>query len=156
MSKEKTFKVPASLGACTDMILTLREEKARRQREVDVFEVQLTMLEDALIRKLPADDADGVVGKIAKAIIVTKVIPTVEAEAGWEKVYTYLLEGAIETAKHKRLSARALAKHLAQHAAFDLLQKRLNTRAISDRWEAKEAIPGIARFNKKTVSVTKR
>jgi hypothetical protein len=154
--KAKTFKVPETLGACADLILRLRVTKSALQAEVDKVDAQISAVEQNLINKLPADDADGVVGRLAKAVIQSKTIPTVE-EDGWPKVYAFILESAIAEGMKKGVrNAQMLARTVAEKANFDLLQRRLNTRAVTDRWEAKEAVPGVTKFIKKTVSVTKR
>lgn len=129
----KKFKPPKTLGACADMLLALREEKAVAQREVDKLDEKMRAVEQKLIDELPADDAEGVVGKTAKAVILRKTVPTVEAEA-WPKVWAYIFK----------------------HKATELMQKRINSKAVEERWEAGQTIPGVTKFNVKKVSITKR
>lgn len=129
---KKTPSIPKTPGACADKLMELREAKAAAQKIVDGIDAQMTAIEEHLINTLPADDAEGIIGKVAKAIITKKTIPTVAGE-DWDKVY----------------------KYIAKHDAFDMLQRRLNTKAVNDRWEAGEKIPGVTTFVKKSVSITK-
>jgi hypothetical protein len=155
MSKPE-FKVPATNGGCADTILRLRLARGALQAEVAALDAQIAACETQLINTLPADDAEGVVGKLAKAVIVSKTVPTVEA-ADWPKVYAFMLEDALaEAIKKGVVSAPKLACVLAEKGSFDLLQRRINNKAVTERWDANVAIPGIGQFVKKTVSVTKR
>lgn len=48
-----------------------------------------------------------------------------------------------------------LFKHIKKTGEFDLLQRRLNTTAIKQRWEEGKKVPGVKKFPVKTLSVTK-
>lgn len=129
----KKPKLPATLGACADLLYQIRLDKAKAQKVVDDLQAHARALEEHLISKLSVDDAEGVVGKVAKVVILPEVHPTVEADK-WSLVYDYIRK----------------------HKAFELLQKRLNTKAVKERWEAGKAIPGVTKFHDKKVSLTKR
>lgn len=133
MAKKNTPKVPGTPGACADKLFELRAQKAAAQKVVDDIGAEVALIEEHLINTLPADDAEGVIGKLATAKIVSKTIPTVEADK-WPEVYEYVRK----------------------NKAFDLLQRRLNAAAVKARWEEGEAIPGVGKFIKKDISLTKR
>jgi hypothetical protein len=150
----KKTGIPKTPGACADRMYALKLDKSKAQKVVDDIAAEQAAIEEHLIKTLPADDAEGVIGKVAKAVIQSKTIPVVDAEDGWRKVYAAILVEAL--AKAPKLPPAKLAAYLAEHAAWDLLTKRLNTKAVGDRWEAGETIPGLTRFVKKSVSLTKR
>ena len=49
----------------------------------------------------------------------------------------------------------ALYEYIKQNNAFELLQRRLGERAINERLEQGEDIPGLSFFNKRSLSVSK-
>lgn len=125
-----TFKFPKTIGACADRLYTLREERLKQQKLVDAIEAEEKALKEHIIQTLPKSEATGASGKVANVKVVPKTVPQVE---DYDKFYAYV-------AKNKR---------------FDLLQRRLNDKAIQDMWEAKKQVPGVKAFNTCTVSCTK-
>lgn len=123
-----------TLASAVDALYALRVKRQAKQRkyeeEIEALKDQERELEDLLIESLPASDAEGIIGKTAKAVIVVKRIPSAK---DWDKVYKWI-------AKHKR---------------FDMLQKRLNNKAICDMWENGKNVDGIEGYNAKSVSLTK-
>lgn len=126
----KKFQVPKTLGACADALYKLKEQKTDLNRQITAIEEQEKLVKEHLIQNLPKDDARGVMGKLSKASIVTKVIPTAN---DWDAFYKYVLK----------------------KKDFSLMQRRLSEGAIRERWEAGEKLPGVEPFNVVTVSVTK-
>lgn len=124
-------RVPKKLGACADKLYKLRAARHEVQREVEKLRKIESALVDHLIKELPKDDAKGIVGKEAKAVIKTDEIPTAK---NWDLVY----------------------KHVLKTGDFSLLQRRLSTAAIKERWEEGEKIPGVDVFTKISVSLTKK
>jgi hypothetical protein len=123
--------IPKTLGACADKLLDLRELQAKAQKEVDKIKKEIEAIETHVIQKLPALEAEGVLGRYAKVCVKVQTIPTVE---NWDEYYANILATK----------------------DFSFLHKKAGTKAILERWEAGETVPGTGKFIKKTVSVTKR
>ena len=126
--KIEDFKT-LSLGACADRLHELREKRRAMQKEVDAVEAVEKAIEAHIIDTLPKGDG-GAVGKNYKAMVVASDIPTVKE---WSDFYKFIV-------KTKR---------------FDLLQKRLSTAGIVEYWDAGKVIPGVGKFTKISVSLTK-
>lgn len=124
------FKVPKQLGACADLLYTTREQRYGLQRQVTELEEREKSLKDYIIETLPKSQSTGVAGKLARVAVTTKEVPQAE---DWE----------------------ALQGYIKGHDAFDLVQRRLNSKAIEDRLEAGEVIPGVAMFKVVSVSIKK-
>lgn len=129
-AKPRTFKLPRTVAACADRLYACREERAKAQRVVDALEKEEKALKEHLIQMLPKGEASGTMGKVAKAYVYSK--PIYQAQ-DWPKVWAYVKK----------------------HDAWELLQKRLSTEAVAERFEAKKKIPGIGVFNVVSVSCTK-
>lgn len=123
-------RIPKSLGAVADRLYTLRERRYALQREVDKLQKEEAALREHLIQHLPKSDMTGASGKIAHAQIDTKREPVVE---DWEQFYAYI----------------------GKKKAFDLLQRRVSTTAVRERWDNKETVPGVGAINIPTLSLTK-
>lgn len=124
------MKVPKALGACADRLMVLREKKAKLTREIEKLEEERRAIEERLIDELPKDEASGVVGKIAKAVVTRREVPTVK---DWDRLYDYVL----------------------MNKDFSLLQRRVSESAVKERWEAGETVPGVDKFTVIGVSITK-
>jgi hypothetical protein len=129
--KKAAFKIPKTLAECADLLYEIKAKRAAKQKEADEFKKQESELNEHLINNLPKGKATGVVGRLAKAIIDTEDVPTV---ADWDKLYAYI----------------------AKNKAFDLLQRRVSSTAVEERWEAKKEVPGIKKFKRVFVSLTKK
>lgn len=128
--KKGAFKVPKTVGACADLLMELRTKKAAAKKVVDEIEEQERQVKNYLIENLPKSSSTGAIGKLAKAQIVTKQEPQVE---NWDLFYA----------------------HIAKTKSWDLLQRRVATGAIKERWENKKQVPGVIVFPIVSVSVTK-
>jgi hypothetical protein len=132
MAKKDAFKIPTKLGACADLLYTLRTERLKVEAEADALKKKETQLKDHLLAKLGADmAAEGVIGELATVRVLSETIPIVQ---DWD----------------------ALAEYIIKHKAVDMLQKRLSGPAVAARWEEGKAIPGVEKFNSKKLSITKR
>lgn len=123
----KKAKTPA---ARADFLYGLEAMRLEAQKAAEALKKFQTALEDWFIEQLPAEDATGTAGKLGRVEIKRKTIPTVE---DWPKFYAYVKKTG----------------------AFELMQRRLSDKAIDERWEANKEVPGVGRFIKKTVSITK-
>lgn len=132
MSKAATkngFKLPRTDAERADLLYNTRQQRLALQKEVDALQEQETELSNYFIENLPKSRASGVAGQTARVQLNTKTIPTVE---DWSKFY----------------------KHVQKTGAFELLQRRLTEKAVTERWDAGERIPGVGRFNVVKVSCT--
>ena len=50
----------------------------------------------------------------------------------------------------------AIWEYIKENNAFDLLQKRLSSKAVQERWDQEIVIPGIETFTKVSLSLTKK
>src|SRR5262245_360287 len=121
-------KFPKTLGACVDLLYTLQQERLELQRQAEEIGKRESVLKEHLIQTIPKSDATGVAGKLARVTIDSKPVPKVN---DWPKFYAYIKK----------------------HDAFDLLQRRVGEGAVKERWDAKENIPGVERFNAPKVHV---
>ena len=129
MSKE--IKLPKTLGACVDRLFAIRAERSKLSAVDTKLDEERKAIEQRLIDELPASSAEGITGKLARATIVSKRVGTV---SDWTKLQAYI----------KRTGA------------FELLSKRLSQEAVTERWEAKQQVPGVEGITVKKVSLTKR
>lgn len=126
----KKLKLPKTLGAAADMLYRMRTERLELQKQIDALQKNENELKDHIIDKLPKSNASGISGKVANVKVEKKPIPTV---TDWE----------------------AFQKYVKRTGAFDLYQRRINEKAITERWEQKKQIPGVGVFQAVKVSCTK-
>lgn len=128
---KKPFKIPDNLAVCGDLLYTTRQERLVLAKQVEELEEREKKLREHLINKLPKSKSSGIAGKVARVSIYTDPIPVIQDES---KFWAHF---------HKTK----------QH---DLIQKpRLSKEAIASRWENKEVVPGVGRFNVVKVSLEK-
>lgn len=125
----KGFKLPATNGGRADLLYEIDALRLAEKKKVDAIDKFQTKLEQWFIDNLPASEETGVAGKKGRVQIKKKDNPVVE---DWSAFYTYV----------------------AKKKAFDLLQRKLNAKAVNERWENKEKLPGVGKFTKKVVSLT--
>lgn len=125
----KAVVLPKSLAAVADLMYETREKRYALQKEVEALENIESMCSERLISELPKSKAEGITGKIANAQVVTKEVPTVK---DWAKFHAYIL----------------------RNKALDLLQRRINEKAVQLRWDDKKKVPGVEPFNVVKVSLT--
>ena len=132
MAKRDEFKPPAKLGACADMLYTLRAERLAIEAQAEAIKSKETALKEHLLAKLGPDmAAEGVVGELATVRVLSETIPIVN---DWD----------------------ALGAYIIKNKAVEMLQRRLNTKAVSERWEDGKAVPGVEKLLTKKLSITKR
>jgi hypothetical protein len=124
------FKIPKTMGACADLLYSLREDRLALEKEADAISKNESLLRDHIINSLPKDDSTGTRGKIAQVTISTKVKPS---PRDWSLIWKFIIK----------------------NKAYDLLQHRCNEAAVAARWEEGIEIPGMDKYNAVTVSCTK-
>ncbi len=125
-----TFKFPKALGACADLVYSLRQERLAAQKVVDALEEKEKALREHIINTLPKSEATGAAGKLARVTVVTKEVPQVK---DWKKFYAYVKK----------------------NNAWDLMQRRLSAAAVTERWEAGKEVAGVEAFQAVTLSINK-
>ncbi len=142
-AEKPAFKAPKTLAAAADKVYELRESRLSLTRQADGFKAEEGFLREHLIENIPKGDATGVVGKVVRVVIKTDVIPVAE---DWSKLYEHIVETYLA---HKK-------KKTGQHdAAFALLNKAVNGASVKEQWEAGKAVPGVGKFNSKSLSINK-
>jgi len=137
------FKAPKTLAAAADKVYELREERLGFSRQADAIKAEEGFLREHLIENIPKGDATGVVGKVVRVVIKTDVVPVAD---DWSKIYAHIVEDYLA---HKK-------KKTGQHdGAFALLNKALNSASVKEQWEAGKAVPGVGKFNSKSLSINK-
>lgn len=121
---------PKTLGACVDRLYELRDKRLKQSKVVEALEKEEKALKEHLIQNISKADSSGVSGKKAKVTIQTKAQPSVK---DWDAFY----------------------KYIARTKSFELLQRRVNAAAVTERWENGKTLPGVDKFNVVSVSLTK-
>lgn len=125
--------IPKTIGACADKLYKLREKRYELSRQIKEIEAEEAELKEYIINNLNKQESAGVSGKIANVRVKTENVPVVE---DWEAFY----------------------KYVARTKSFDMLQRRINTKAVRERIEDKKDFAskaGIGSFTTVSVSITK-
>lgn len=120
---------PESVGGCVDLLKEVRDLRLLLEKEANTVKARENEIKESLLKVLTEENS-GAAGKKYRAQRVVKVRPQAE---DWEKIRAYVMETG----------------------RFDLIQRRLSDKAVTDTWEAGERIPGVGRFNVVELSITK-
>lgn len=150
-------KDPKRLVKLIEAGIKLRNARRELEHQAEVIGSEEAALKKHLLLEYDKADLKEVKTSLGTGRLVYKDIPNTDPDTGgWEATYTYIVLGAISTFTKAHLQSKlaaALAKHIAQHGFWDLIQKRLGERACQDRWEAGVKIPGVKQFNKVEVKL---
>jgi hypothetical protein len=124
------MKFPKALGACADLLFKLKAERLAAQKKLEAMEAEEKALKEHIIAALPKSQASGVAGKVARVTVYNKEIPQVE---DWNLFYRFVKK----------------------EGRFDLMQRRLSEKAVSDMLEEGEKVPGVKVFKTPVVSLNK-
>lgn len=128
------MKIPKKVGEAVDLAYQLREKRLAYQREVEekisLMKEDEIELEEYILRTFKQGELEKGGGKLCTASISRVSLPVVK---DWPKVWEYV----------------------AEHDAWDLLQKRITTVAWRDRLET-EPVPGVETFVKVSLTLTKK
>ena len=127
----KLPKVPKDLGAAVDGLAALRDARRAIAARAEKAKENETAFETAIFEAFDKSKLEGARGKTAQATIKRSEVPTLETP---DEFFAYLR-------KHPE--------------DIDLLQRRLSTEAARERWAAGVAIPGVGKFTKVSLSLTK-
>lgn len=124
------FKKAKTDGARVDLLYKIvNNELKEAKRKADAIDTFCAKLKQFFLQNLDGDQT-GITGKVGRVEVKTSDVASVE---DWDKFYAYI-------AKKKE---------------FDLLNKAVNQKAVKARWEEEKEVPGIGKFVKKTISLTK-
>jgi hypothetical protein len=130
--KPKGFKIPKKMGEAADLLYTIRANRLDLEKQAAELKAQEGLLKQHFIDRLGKDQAaEGVVGSLCTVRVLSDVFPIV---TDWDAVYEYIKK----------------------NGEFDLMQRRLNDKAVKDRWENGQSVPGTDKMMGQKVSVTKR
>lgn len=128
--KRPALKIPKKIGEAVDLYYTTRLARLAAEKVAADIDADEKLLREHLINTIPKSAASGIAGRLARATIVPKIVPTVE---DWDAFHKYVIKTK----------------------DFSLLQKRLGEAAIRERWDAGKKVPGVIAFNAVTVSLNK-
>jgi len=128
-TKAKAY--PKSLGACADLLFTLKQKRLDLDKLAAAAKAEETALSDYIINNLDKASA-GAIGKTHKVVVKTEDVPQLDME-----------------------NTDAFYAYVAKNKAWDMLQRRLSTTAIQARLDAGKKVPGIKMFRAVKLSLTK-
>ncbi len=142
----KPVKAPKTLAAAADLYYTTREERLGVERsikdQVEGLKADEGVLREHLIEQLPASDATGVAGKLVRVTVKKGVAPQAD---DWSKIYAHVVEQYLAIKKKKGNPDEA----------FAILGRALNSEHIKALWDDGKVVPGVGKFNTKSLSVNK-
>ncbi len=128
------MRMPKKIGDCIDLAYNARAERMAFQKEMEarleVLKAKEAEIEAYIIDNFDAQAINKAGGNVATASVNLMVLPSVK---DWPKVWAFIKK----------------------NDAWDLLEKRMAKVAFRERLEAKQVIPGVEVFQKKTLSLTK-
>ncbi len=122
---------PEDLGTCIDKYYQLRAQRLNLDKEIKERKRTEKAYMEHIVAKLREIQMENGGGKVANASIKEVEMPTPK---DWPAIWEYIKE----------------------NNAFDLLQKRLSSKAVQERWDQEIVVPGIETFTKVSLSLTKK
>jgi len=126
----KGSPLPESVGLSADLYADVRALRLAMQKEVDAVAEREKEIKAHIIDNLSKSEDTGAAGHRFRAQIKKKEVPKAD---DWDAIKAFIV-------KHDR---------------FDLLQRRLNNKAIAEMWEAGQTVDGVGTFSSLDVSITK-
>ena len=119
------------LGTAIDELYELRAKRLDIEKQVKALKSEELALRVEIKRLLDSVSLEGGRGQVATASIVHSVEPTVK---DWSALYQFVTA----------------------NDAFDMLQRRLSSTAVKQRWDNGVEVPGVEKFDTWDLSLTKR
>lgn len=119
------------LGTAIDELYELRAKRLDIEKQVKALKSEELALRVEIKRLLDSVSLEGGRGQVATASIVHSVEPTVK---DWSAFYQFVTA----------------------NDAFDMLQRRLSSTAVKQRWDNGVEVPGVEKFDTWDLSLTKR
>lgn len=121
---------PKTIGACIDMLYEQRAKRLDLQKVIDNAKKEEAKLEAHIIDTFGKSEIRGAKGDVATAAVKTDVVVELQ---DWD----------------------AFVRWVAATKSFDCLRKQPGATAIKERWDNGEQVPGVAPFQKISLSLTK-
>lgn len=121
---------PEELALKVDAFKALSDSRKEKQKEVDALYEHEKVLRNELVLLLRQENIDAVGGKLATVSLLCKEVPICE---DWDAFWTYARD----------------------HDAPELLHRRISEKAVKERQEAGEIVPGIGTLIHYDLSVRK-
>lgn len=121
--------LPKTPGGCADRICKLKSQISAKKKEVKVLEDELSEIKEhtkKVYSKAKLKSCKGKNGTVSFNKDHTWHVKD------WDKFYSYM----------------------SKNKAYDLMQKRVSDKAINDRLEEGEKVPGVEKFNFEKISIT--
>lgn len=122
------FSVPSSIPEAVDLYYQIRTERLAMQKKTDELQEKESALKSYLIEALEGEDSRGMAGRVARVEVKDKEQPTITS---WSDA----------------------VKWIAATDSWDCLQRKLSDKAIKERWENGEEVPGVGKIAVKTLSL---
>jgi len=119
-----------SLGTAIDLLYDKRAGRLHLEKDIKRLKSEELALRIYIKQLLDKASLEGGKGQTASASIVHQTEPTAK---DWPAIYAFIRE----------------------NDAFDMLQRRLSSTAVKDRWESGIIVPGVEKFDTWDLSVTK-
>ncbi len=127
------IKLPKNLAIAADDYKKARDARLKAEKVAAKLKETESALYDHILNNLPKSKAGGISGKLARVEIVTRPVPIFDPED--------------EKAKDKFFA------HAHKKGNEDLVDERMNAKAVAARWEDGKTIPGIIKYNMKKLSL---
>lgn len=108
------------LAAKVDEYADIRQRRLALEKDVEKLKEEESALKATLLEALVKTGAGGLGGKRFRVTHKVKSVPQVQ---DWDAFYS----------------------HIRETGEFELLQRRVSSTAVSERWEAGEAVSGVVR-----------
>jgi hypothetical protein len=120
-----------TLGQAIDQLYACRAERLEAEKQIKAMKANELALRVTIKRLLDSVNLESASGTTATTSIQYSTDPVAK---DWNEIYAFIIE----------------------NDAFDMLQRRLSSTAIKDRWDQGIIIPGVEKFDNWDLSLTKR
>ena len=118
------------LGTKIDQLYRLKLKMEEAQRAAKKLEDKYNEEKEVMLNTISKEELGGTTGKLARISVVKSVVPTVE---DWNDLYKYIY----------------------RNKAWDMLQRRVSSKAYKERLDAGKKVPGVKSFTKVSLRVNK-
>jgi hypothetical protein len=122
------MKFPKNIGACIDQLYELRQKRLKIEKSAKDIDKLEGALEEHIIANFDKTELDGARGRAAQSTVERTTVGTIK---DFDLFWPY-------AKKHP-----------------EVMQRRLNNKALRERWDAGKTVPGIEKFTKIKLHTTK-
>lgn len=119
-----------TLADLIDNLYRIKERRTALNRQSEELKVEEMLFQDLIIKALQGRQATAAQGKVARAELRLKMVPTV---VDWDTLY----------------------EHITKTQSWDLIHRRVTETAVRARWEQGDNVPGVDRTDVWAISLTK-